>query len=233
MENQNPKGILTVPKSIIAPSSKSPGSEQESKKSPARSIHLEVPTASNEPGKPSLTISHNSSSSSTTSSSSIVAVGNANTTSGVASVSVSPSPRSKPRLSFDEISIQKQEEWRKQAGERNQIQNQNQNHHPQLVSTISDQVPPHAAVSVNELRKSHQVISGLRRSSNISVPSGGDTVTTEPSIHSGQSHPSLQDDMCSEIVRLENAMETRNNSLSFQGKNLKLRRFVHVFQASF
>ncbi|CAL8078899.1 unnamed protein product [Orchesella dallaii] len=49
-------------------------------------------------------------------------------------------------------------------------------------------------------------------------------------MHSAISHPSLQDDMCSEIGRLENSVDTRNNSISFSGKTEKLRRFVNVFQ---
>lgn len=190
--------------------------EKNAKSTALKNIHLEVPitggggasSPENQQPRPKSNLS-NATSSSTTSSSMLDP--KATNNSGVASVSVSP--RSKPRLSFDEISIQKQEEWRRQSTERKDG-----------IATVCDQVPPHA-VSVSELRKG----SSIRRSSNVSVPGSTNHVhATEPSIHSGQSNPSLQDDMCSEIVRLDN--DTRNNSLSLSGKNQHLRRFVHVFQ---
>lgn len=226
-EPSTSSGLRTqaVPKILI--------SERNKGATALKNIHLEVPTSSSVvqqqetptdiPARPKSNLSNMTTMSSSSNTSSSLLEPKPANNSDVASISVSP--RSKPRLSFDEMSIQRQEEWRRQSGD---SRNQGGGGIGRI-STISDKVPQSDSVSVNELTRK----SSMRRHSNLSTPGNANHVSHEPSIKSAPSHPSLQDDACSEIVRLDNGTETRNNSISLQNKAQQLRTFVNVFRVHF
>lgn len=126
------------------------------------------------------------------------------------------SPRSRPRLSFDESSlIKQQEEKRKQ----------------EVIS-----VPLAAPVTFQNQNGSSE---SLRRSSSPGTlsgrPDGGESV--RPSI-SNSSHPSLQEDVCSEIVRLDGVSGSDQVSTGLVSKDRmelpnKFARLVSLFQVTY
>lgn len=227
----NPK----VPKILISKRQQK-DDDNDGPKTPAKRDRLEVPSDSQEapaPSRPKSNLSNLTTTSSSSNSSSTML--NASTTNngeslGAGTGNVSVSPRNKPRLSFDEMSIQRQEDWRRQSEDvRN---NQQSDGGGGGIATISDKIPQsqQGSISVNELtRKGTQV---SRRGSNMSAPANANHLSYEPSLKSAPSHPSLQDDNCSEIVRVENGSDHRNDSNSFMDKvnGQKLRRFVNVFR---
>ena len=135
------------------------------------------------------------------------------------------SPRSRPRLSFDESSLIKQQEEKKK--------NQNELN---TVTTISSNtiLPLRIGCDPEVLRRASTpgVISCRGHEESMEYQS-------RPSLYSNSSpHPSLQEDMCSEIIRLDSVSVQRDRSFSQSGEEKedrpktppRLRTIVSVFQ---
>jgi len=129
------------------------------------------------------------------------------------------SPRSKPRLSFDESAIQRlEEDKRRQSGGS---------------GSVSEEVPVTSITTISGRLVPESI---LRRTSATNSNNGQKETTDEPrkqrpSLYSTGSHPSLQEDMCSEIARLDNVSERGGADASAEindGKPSALRRLFQV-----
>jgi len=134
--------------------------------------------------------------------------------------SMSSSPRSRPRLSFDETSLIKQQDDKRRDEDSDGP-----------IATIT--VPPlSSAVTTNHINSSSE---NLRRAStpgNLPErPDGGESIGYRPSI-SISSHPSIQEDLCSEIVRLDTVSGSDHHSKGpkEKGEQKKLGTFVTLYR---
>jgi hypothetical protein len=140
----------------------------------------------------------------------------------------SPRVAGKPRLSFDESAIQRLEEDKRRQSEASSS-----------AGNIQETTPPPLVSSITTISGRLVPESILRRASS----GGGDGVSVarkepRPSLYSSSSHPSLQEDMCSEIAHLDNLSEhggPLRTGLGIGGDDDKVpgfRRFVGVFQVA-
>ena len=126
------------------------------------------------------------------------------------------SPRSRPRLSFDESSLIKQQEEKRRQEVTSSVA---------TINVIN--VPP---IPVQNHIHSNE---NMRRASTPGTLFGrldeSECMEYRPSI-SNSSHPSLQEDLCSEIIRLD---PTSGDHSSMQKEEPKLGRFVSLLRVRF